>query len=130
MKKLVITNAHAPNPLGAYNQGVIVNNFVFTSGQIPIDPDSGKIIDGSFKDRVNQVFKNISAILEKAGTDITQAVKFTVFLTDMKNYGEVNEVFNKWLDEAKAPARSLVAVCELPGKADIEIECVALVSND
>ena len=127
MDRTVITDAHAPNPIGSYNQAVIANGFVFTAGQIAIDPDTGKLIEGSFKDRVEQVFKNLSAILELAGTDLSKVVKFTVFLTDMSYYGDVNDVFNVWLDEANAPARSLVAVKGLPADTDVEIECIAII---
>ena len=100
---------------------------MFTAGQIAIDPDTGKLIEGSFKDRVEQVFKNLSAILDHAGTDLSKVVKFTVFLTDMSYYGDVNDVFNVWLDEANAPARSLVAVKGLPADTDVEIECIAII---
>ena len=125
MERKVINNANAPNPIGAYNQAVISNGFVFTAGQIGLNPDTGKIVEESFKARVEQVFKNLSAILETAGTDFSKVVKFTVFLTDMGNYDQVNEVFNSWLNEDDAPARSLVAVCDLPAYTDIEIECIA-----
>ena len=127
MDKTVITDAHAPNPIGSYNQAVISNGFVFTAGQIAINPDTGKLVEGSFKDRVDQVFKNLSAILERADTDLSNVVKFTVFLTDMSYYSDVNEVFNTWLDEANAPARSLVAVKGLPADNDVEIACIATV---
>ena len=127
MDKTVITDARAPNPIGSYNQAVISNGFVFTAGQIAIDPDTGKLIEGSFKDRVEQVFMNLSAILERAGTDLSKVVKFTVFLTDMSYYGDVNDVFNVWLDESNAPARSLVAVKGLPADTDVEIECIAII---
>ncbi len=127
MSKTVITDAHAPNPIGSYNQAVVANGFVFTAGQIAIDPDTGEMVTESFKARVEQVFKNLSAILERAGTDLNNVVKFTVFLTDMGNYAEVNEVFNAWLDEANAPARSLVSVKALPAGTDVEIECIATV---
>ena len=127
MDKTVITDANAPNPIGSYNQAVISNGFVFTAGQIAINPDTGKLVEGSFKDRVDQVFKNLSAILERADTNLSNVVKFTVFLTDMSYYGDVNEVFNSWLDEGNAPARSLVAVKGLPADTDVEIECIATV---
>ena len=127
MERSVINDANAPNPIGSYNQAVVANGFVFTAGQIPIDPSNGELVDGSFKDRVDQVFKNLSAILERAGADLSKVVKFTVFLTDMSHYSDVNDVFNKWLDEDNAPARSLVAVKGLPAGTDVEIECVALV---
>lgn len=125
MKK-IITDAHAPNPMGSYNQATVIDGLIFTAGQVPIDPDTGKMVEGDFKSKVNQVFKNLSAILERSGSDLSQAVKFTVFVTDMANYQSVNEVFNEWLDESTAPARSLVSVKQLPGNADIEIECIAL----
>ena len=127
MSRRVITDANAPNPIGAYNQAVIANGFIFTAGQIAIDPATGKLIEESFKARVHQVFKNLSAILDHANTDFGNVVKFTVFLTDMNNYAEVNEVFNEWLDEANAPARSLVAVRGLPADTDVEIECIATI---
>ena len=127
MSRRVITDANAPNPIGAYNQAVIANGFIFTAGQIAIDPATGKLIEESFKDRVHQVFKNLSAILDHANTNFGNVVKFTVFLTDMNNYAEVNEVFNEWLDEANAPARSLVAVRGLPAGTDVEIECIATI---
>ena len=127
MSRRVITDANAPNPIGAYNQAVIANGFIFTAGQIAIDPATGKLIEESFKARVHQVFKNLSAILDRANTNFENVVKFTVFLTDMDNYAEVNEVFNEWLDEANAPARSLVAVRGLPAGTDVEIECVATI---
>jgi len=127
MERSVINDANAPNPIGSYNQAVVANGFVFTAGQIAIDPSNGELVDGSFKDRVDQVFKNLSAILERAGTDLSKVVKFTVFLTDMSHYSDVNDVFNKWLDEDNAPARSLVAVKGLPAGTDVEIECVALI---
>ena len=127
MERSVINDANAPNPIGSYNQAVVANGFVFTAGQIAIDPSNGELVDGSFKDRVDQAFKNLSAILERAGTDLSKVVKFTVFLTDMSHYSDVNDVFNKWLDEDNAPARSLVAVKGLPAGTDVEIECVALV---
>ena len=127
MSRRVITDANAPNPIGAYNQAVIANGFIFTAGQIAIDPATGKLIEESFKARVHQVFKNLSAILDHANTNFGNVVKFTVFLTDMDNYAEVNEVFNEWLDEANAPARSLVAVKGLPAGTDVEIECIATI---
>ncbi len=127
MSRTVITDANAPNPIGSYNQAVIANGFLFTAGQIAIDPTTGKLVEESFKARVHQVFKNLSAILERANTNFENVVKFTVFLTDMDNYAEVNEVFNEWLDEANAPARSLVAVRGLPAGTDVEIECVATI---
>ncbi len=129
MEKKIIKTDKAPIPVGSYNQGVVANGLIFTAGQIAIDPSTGKLIDGSFKDRVNQVFDNLENILQAAGSDMTNVIKFTVFLTNMKNYVDVNEVFNSRLDEAIAPARSLVEVSDLPIGTDVEIECVAIVNE-
>ena len=125
MNKKIIKTDKAPLPLGSYNQGIVSNGFIFTSGQVPIDPVTGKLIKSSFKDRVEQVFTNLENILKASGSDLSNVVKFTVFLTDLNRYAEVNEVFNSRLDEASAPARSLVEVSGLPAGTDVEIECIA-----
>ena len=127
MERKIINTSKAPSPIGAYNQGIVTNGFVFTAGQVAIDPATGNLIEGSFKERVRQVMKNLNSILEESGTNFSNVVKFTVFLTDMSNYAEVNEVFSEFIKESNAPARSLVAVSALPAGTDIEIECVATV---
>ena len=125
MNKNIIKTDKAPLPIGSYNQGIVSNGFIFTSGQVAIDPVTGKLIKRSFKDRVEQVFTNLENILKASGSDLSNVVKFTVFLTDINRYTEVNEVFNSRLDEASAPARSLVEVSGLPAGTDVEIECIA-----
>lgn len=127
MKRKIIHTKKAPLPIGAYNQGIVTNGFVFTAGQVAIDPGTGNLIEGSFKDRVRQVMKNLNSILEEAGTNFSRVTKFTVFLTDMSNYAAVNEVFSEFIKESNAPARSLVAVSALPAGTDIEIECIATI---
>jgi 2-iminobutanoate/2-iminopropanoate deaminase len=127
MERKIINTNKAPLPIGAYNQGIITNGFVFTAGQVAIDPATGNLIDGSFKERVRQVMKNLNSILEESGTNLSNVAKFTVFLTDMSNYATVNEVFSEFIKESYAPARSLVAVSALPAGTDIEIECIATV---
>jgi len=129
MKKNIIRTRNAPLPIGSYNQAVVVGQLVFTAGQIAIHPKTGKLINGSFKDRINQVFDNIEAILLEAGSDLSMVVKFTVFLTNLEFYPEVNEIFNLRLQEETAPARSLVVVAGLPAGTDIEIECVAAINE-
>ncbi len=129
MEKKIIKTDKAPMPMGSYNQAVVTNGFIFTAGQIALDPSTGKLIESSFKDRVSQVFDNIENILTEAGSDLAHVVKFTVFLTNLDNYADVNDVFNSRLDEAIAPARSLVEVSALPGGTDVEIECVAVVNE-
>ena len=127
MKRKIIHTKKAPLPIGAYNQGIVTNGFVFTAGQVAIDPATGNLIEGSFKDRVRQVMKNLNRILEEAGTNFSRVTKFTVFLTDMSNYAAVNEVFSEFIKESNAPARSLVAVSAFPAGTDIEIECIATI---
>ena len=127
MKRKIIHTKKAPLPIGAYNQGIVTNGFVFTAGQVAIDPATGNLIEGSFKDRVRQVMKNLNRILEEAGTNFSRVTKFTVFLTDMSNYAAVNKVFSEFIKESNAPARSLVAVSALPAGTDIEIECIATI---
>ena len=127
MERKIINTNKAPLPIGAYNQGIVTNGFVFTAGQVAIDPATGNLIEGSFKERVRQVMKNLNSILEESGTNLSNVAKFTVFLTDMSNYATVNEVFSEFIKESYAPARSLVAVSALPAGTDIEIECIATV---
>ena len=121
MKNQIINTSKAPKPIGAYNQAVIRNGFVFTSGQVPIDPNTGNLIDGSFKERVRRVMNNLKSILEEAETNFSHVTKFSVFLTDISNYAELNEVFNEFIKDSDAPARSLIEVSSLPAGADIEI---------
>ena len=125
MKNKIINTSRAPQPIGAYNQAIISNGFVFTAGQVPIDPNTGNLIKGNFKERVRRVMNNLKSILEEAETNLSHVTKFTVFLTDMSNYTEVNEVFNEFMNDSKAPARSLIEVSSLPAGADVEIDCIA-----
>ena len=125
MKNKIINTSRAPQPIGAYNQAIISNGFVFTAGQVPIDPNTGNLIKGNFKERVRRVMNNLKSILEEAETSLSHVTKFTVFLTDISNYKEVNEVFNEFMKDSKAPARSLIEVSSLPAGADVEIDCIA-----
>jgi len=125
MKNQIINTLKAPKPIGAYNQAVVRNGFVFTSGQVPIDPNTGELVDGSFKERVRRVMNNLKFILEEAETNFSNVTKFSVFLTDISNYSEVNEVFNEFIKDSDAPARSLIEVSSLPAGADVEIDCIA-----
>lgn len=129
MSKKIIKTDKAPLPIGSYNQGVLSDGFIFTAGQIPIDPSMGQMVEGTFKERINQVFDNLEHILNAGGGSLADVVKFTVFLTDMSRYADVNEVFNSRIEERSAPARSLVEVSALPAGADIEIECIAKING-
>jgi 2-iminobutanoate/2-iminopropanoate deaminase len=120
----------APEAIGPYSQAIISNGLIFTAGQIPLDPMTGKLVEGDFKMRVNQVLRNLNAILSSGSTDLNHAIKMTVFLTDLSNFSLVNEVFEERFAGIDPPARSVVEVAALPIDADIEIECIATVGDN
>ncbi len=124
MRQIIQTN-NAPPAIGAYSQGILANGFVYTAGQLGIDPRTGKLVEGGIEAQTRQAMKNIAAILKAAGTSMLYAVKTTVFLTDMSSFAEMNKVYLEWVKESP-PARSAVAVKELPLGALIEIEVVAV----
>lgn len=119
----VINTASAPGAIGPYSQGYLANGFVFTSGQIAIEPESGMIQEG-IAAQAEQCCKNISAILNAAGSDISKVIKTTCFLTDMADFTAFNEVYAKYF--ISKPARSCVAVKQLPKNVLCEIEAIAL----
>ena len=122
-----INTQSAPRALGPYSQAIITDGLIFTSGQIPLNPKTGNIVEGDFKQRVIQVLKNINAVLEAGGTELSSILKLTVFLTDLSRFSTVNEVFSDQFKGIEPPARSVVEVAGLPMNADIEIECIASV---
>ncbi len=123
-----ITKVHtdkAPAAVGPYSQAIIVNGMVFSSGQIPLDPATGNLVEGDITVQAHQVMKNLSAVLEEAGTDMTKVVKTTCFLYDMADFAAFNEVYAEYFTEK--PARSCVAVKTLPKNVLCEVEVIALV---
>ena len=126
MIKEVIDTQHAPMAIGTYSQGIKTKSFIFTSGQIPIDPQNGELIKDDFKLEVYQVLKNLNAILNEGGSSLHLVVKLTVFLTDLSYFPQVNEVFNDFFPK-DPPARSTVQVTALPMDARVEIEAVGLI---
>jgi 2-iminobutanoate/2-iminopropanoate deaminase len=124
MNKQAIETTNAPGAVGPYSQAIKTGNFLFLSGQIGIDPVTNKLVDGGVEAQANQVFKNINAVLKEAGTALQNVVKATVFLKDMADFKKVNEIYAHHF-EPPFPARSAVAVKELPLSADIEIEVIA-----
>ena len=124
-KRTVIATELAPKAIGPYSQAIRANGFVYVAGQTPIDPATGKLIDGDISAQTRRVLQNISAILEAAGTALAKAVKTTVFLTDMSNFAAMNAVYAEFFPE-HPPARSTFAVAGLPLGASVEIECIAL----
>lgn len=123
MKRIVQT-ANAPAAIGPYSQAVEVNGTLYISGQIPLDPQTMKIVDGGIQEQTEQVMKNIGAILNEAGYCYSDVVKSTCLLSDMANFKSMNEVYGKYYP-ANAPARAAFAVKELPMGALIEIETIA-----
>ncbi len=113
----------APAAIGPYSQAVCVGNMIFTSGQIPINPATGDVEAATIEDQTEQVCKNLSAVLEAAGTSLENVVKTTCFLQDMADFAKFNEVYAKYFTEK--PARSCVAVKALPKGVLVEVECIA-----
>ena len=126
MDNIVIETLDAPEAIGTYSQGIKSGNLVFTSGQIPLNPETGELINGDFKSEISQVLTNLNAVLKSGGSSLKQAVKLTVFLTDLSYFPQVNEVFKEFFSE-NPPARSAVQVSALPMNAKIEIEAVGSV---
>jgi 2-iminobutanoate/2-iminopropanoate deaminase len=125
-KKVVQTNA-APAALGPYSQAIAAGGMVYCAGQIPLDPRSGNIVAGGVAEQTHQVLKNLRAVLKAAGSDLDRAVKTTVFLKSMNDFGAMNEVYGRpEYFGAKPPARSTVEVARLPRDVLVEIEVVAL----
>lgn len=120
-----VATSKAPAAIGPYAQGIIVNNMFYSSGQIPLTA-TGELVEGDIKDQTNQVFENLKAVLVEAGSSLNQVVKTTVFMKDMNDFVDMNEVYASHFGEHK-PARSAVEVARLPKDVKVEIEVIALV---
>ena len=123
-----ITTDKAPSAIGPYSQGVIANGFLYTAGQIPLDPATGKLVEGGIVEQTERVMENLSEVLRSAGTSWNYVVKTTVNLNDLANFPTVNEVYGKWLGDAR-PARSTVQVVALPRGALIEVDAIAAIGG-
>lgn len=121
--RAVIHTTHAPAALGPYSQAVKANNTVYLSGQIPLDPNSMELVAGDIEAQATQVFENLRAVAEAAGGSLNAAVKLNISLTDLNDFGTVNDVMSRYLD-APYPARACVAVAALPKGAAIEVEAI------
>lgn len=119
-----ISTTKAPGAIGPYSQAIRIKDLVYTSGQLPIDPQTGAFPEGGIKEQTRQSLTNVKAILEEAGTDMSHVVKTTVFLADMNDFAEMNSIYAEFFGEPY-PARSAVAVKTLPKNALVEIEVVA-----
>ncbi len=125
MTKSVIASKNAPAAIGPYSQGIRTSNMVFTSGQLPINPATGNIDENNIDWQTHQAIKNLEAVLKEGGSDLTKVVKTTVFLSDLANFGKVNEIYATYF-RSEAPARSCFQVAKLPKDALIEIEAIAI----
>jgi len=128
VKKAVVTDK-APGAIGAYSQGIVYQNLVFTSGQLPMDPATGMMVSGDVAEQARQALANVKAVLEEAGSSLSRVVKVTIFLADISHFGAVNEVYKEFFEaqDAAFPARSVVQAAALP-KPDalLEIEAIGV----
>lgn len=124
MNKNVITTSDAPAPIGPYSQAILTGNLLFISGQVCIDPASGELKNKNIQEETSQVMVNLKSILQKAEMDFANVVKTTIFITDMKRFAEVNEVYGKYF-EGNFPARETVEVSALPKFVNVEISMIA-----
>lgn len=124
MKKILNTHK-APAPIGPYNQAVLSRDTLFISGQIALDPSSGKLVLDSIEAETKQVMENLKAILEEAGMTFEDVVKTSIFISDMNNFQRINEVYGLYFNAATAPARETVEVANLPKFVNVEISAIA-----
>ncbi len=127
-ERRVVKTEGAPAAIGPYSQAVVAGGFVFTSGQIPTDPATGRFVEGGVREQTAQVLRNLSKVLEAAGSDLSRVVKTTVFLADMDDFAAMNETYAGFFPEAP-PARSTVQAARLPRDARVEIDVIAAKRN-
>ena len=127
MNKQIIHTDKAPKAIGPYSQAVQIGDFIYTAGQVGLDPTSMEMVPGGIEEQTRQVLTNLSSVLDAAGSSLSQVVKTTVFLNDMNDFAKMNTIYTEFFNE-NPPARSTVAVAGLPKGALVEIECVAVVS--
>jgi 2-iminobutanoate/2-iminopropanoate deaminase len=125
MKK-IITTLNAPAPIGPYNQAVFVNDTLYISGQIGLNPHSMELVEGGVKNEAEQVMVNLKSVLEAAEMNFDQVVKSSIFLSDMADFGLVNEVYGSYFNNENAPARETIAVKTLPKNVSVEISMIAI----
>ncbi|HUL44258.1 MAG TPA: RidA family protein [Bacteroidota bacterium] len=128
MKVKQVLSKNAPAPIGPYSQGIAAGNFLFTAGQVPLDPQTGQVIQGDIRVQTRQVLNNIRAILDQAGVSMQDVVKTTVYLKDMGEFAGMNEVYGEYFP-SRPPARSTVEVARLPRDVRVEIDVVALIER-
>lgn len=125
MKK-IITSSKAPAPIGPYSQAVLVGNMLYTSGQIAINPENGALVLEDITTETKQVMENLKEVLAAADMGFENIIKTSIFISDMNNFGAINEVYGSYFDEATAPARETVEVANLPKFVNVEISAIAI----
>ena len=125
MKKAILTEK-APQPIGPYNQAIQYDTMMFVSGQIPLNPSNGKLVDSGIRDETEQVMENLKHVLYKGEMKFIDVVKTTIFLKSMDDFSVVNEVYGKYFDGSEPPARETVEVSKLPLNVNVEISCIAI----
>jgi len=125
MKKIIQTK-NAPAPIGPYNQAIFAGNTLYISGQIALDPESGDLKTDDLEKETVQVLENLKAILTEAGLDLDHVVKTSIFISDMNNFGRINEVYSRYFKSENAPARETVEVANLPKFVNVEISAIAV----
>ena len=127
MKKRIIHTSQAPDPVGPYSQGVRIGNFLYTAGQIALDPKTGEFLSGKIEEETEHTLRNIEAILKSDGLTMENVVKTTVYLADLSQFSRMNNIYQKFFEKSK-PARSCIQVAALPKGAKIEIDAVDFIS--
>lgn len=125
MKKIIETK-NAPAPIGPYNQAIFAGNTLYVSGQIALDPETGELNTGELEAETVQVLENLKAIITEAGLTLENVVKTSIFISDMNNFGEINEVYSRYFEADNAPARETVEVANLPKFVNVEISAIAV----
>lgn len=128
MKKEIIQTSKAPTAVGPYSQAIKIGDFIFTSGQIPFDPETNELVGEDIESQTRQVFQNVAAVLEAAGATLDDIVKTTIFMKNMNQFERVNEIYGEYFTE-NPPARSTVEAARLPKDISIELEVIAVISE-
>ena len=128
MSRSIIKTSKATEPIGPYSQAVISGNILYVSGQIPLDPESGELVGNSFAEQCHRVLLNLKIILEAGGSGLERVLKVTIYMKNLAQFGELNEIYSEYFDVSK-PARACVEVSNLPKGADVEMDAIAEISS-
>ena len=128
MTRSIIKTSKAPSPVGPYSQAISCGHFLFVSGQIPLDPESGELVENSFSEQCHRVLLNLKIILEEGNSGLDSVLKVTIYMKNLAQFGELNEIYSEYFDASK-PARACVEVSNLPKGADLEMDAIAEIYN-